>query len=412
MQDEPDLTAGAAELQANKMLSACVQAWGRSGSTRLASRPPAAGAPFPIAPPSRTLRHPPRCSFVPMSTRAISLRLALLACLIGCWRPIPAAAERPVLDAASVLVREAAGYGVKQWLRRRVYDKSDDARYGLNFQHRLEESDPDLPLVIQVHGYNSTYERNLGVMRPFQTAGYPYGGFSYPNDHSLSESAARMSSELKALARKHPDRQVVLVTHSMGGLVARACIEDGTLDPGNVEQLLMIAPPSQGTLIAHLAVATDLWEHWLGRRRGSAWARWRDSVVDGLGEAADDLIPGSPFLDELNGRARHPDVQYSIILGTSGALYEGEMKLIRKALKNTGGRVPGLRRVAGRLDYLMKDLDEVIKGKGDGIVAVKRGRLEGVDDVVLLPFDHLSVTGAPKSNAIRQVHKELLARVK
>ena len=78
----------------------------------------------------------------------------------------------------------------------------------------------------------------------------------------------------------------------MGGLVARACIEDPRYDPGNVERLIMIAPPTHGTLIAHFAVGTDLWEHWLARQDGGPWRRMRDSIVDGLGEAADDLVPG------------------------------------------------------------------------------------------------------------------------
>ena len=91
----------------------------------------------------------------------------------------------------------------------------------------------------------------------------------------------------------------------MGSLVARACIEDPLYDPGNVERLIMIAPPTHGTLIAHFAVGTDVWEHWLSRRDGGPWRRTRDSIVDGLGEAADDLCPNSDFL----ARAERPPAQ-------------------------------------------------------------------------------------------------------
>lgn len=96
----------------------------------------------------------------------------------------------------------------------------------------------------------------------------------------------------------------------MGGLVARACLEEPALDPGNVVRLIMIAPPSQGTLVARAAVATDVWEHWLGRKTGGPWARWHDSVVDGLGEAANDMIPGSPFLRQLNAKPRNASVAF------------------------------------------------------------------------------------------------------
>ena len=63
----------------------------------------------------------------------------------------------------------------------------------------------------------------------------------------------------------------MLVCHSMGSLVARACIEDPLYDPGNVERLIMIAPPTHGSLIAHFAAGTDLWEHWLARKKGGPW---------------------------------------------------------------------------------------------------------------------------------------------
>jgi hypothetical protein len=75
------------------------------------------------------------------------------------------------------------------------------------------------------------------------------------------------------------------------------------------------------------------------------------------------------------------------------------------------GRVPGLRTTARKIDDWLGDMDEVIAGKGDGAVAVERARLPGVDDVVVLPFGHQSVTGPPKTKVVRTVHRELLARL-
>jgi hypothetical protein len=57
-------------------------------------------------------------------------------------------------------------------------------------------------------------------------------------------------------------------------------------------------------------------------------------------------------------------------------------------------------------------MDEVIDGKGDGVVAVKRGQLDGVADVLLLPFDHLSCTGKPEDAAVRRLQKEILVRLR
>ncbi|MEQ8208351.1 MAG: alpha/beta fold hydrolase [Lacipirellulaceae bacterium] len=316
------------------------------------------------------------------------------------------------LTVAKPVVREAADYGFKTWLRKRVLREEDEAKFGLVIRDDLTQADPALPLVVQVHGYNSNCERNAAVMEPFAERGYPCGGFTYPNDYSLRESAERLSRELKQLEEKHPKRRVALVTHSMGGLVARGCLEDPALAPRNVDQLLMIAPPSQGTLVAHFAVATDVWEHWLSRSQGGAWARWRDSVVDGLGEAADDLVPGSPFLTELNSRPRNPDVRYTIFLGTAATMSNEEMRWIRKAIRKTGSKLPGIRGSANRLEKLLEEMDEVVEGRGDGIVSVERGKLAGVDDVIVLPFGHLSVTDAATSDPVRQVQEELLSRVR
>jgi pimeloyl-ACP methyl ester carboxylesterase len=207
--------------------------------------------------------------------------------------------------------------------------------------------------------------------------------------------------------------QIALVTHSMGGLVARAAVEDAELDPGNVARLVMIAPPTHGSMFAHASFGTDLWEHWIARRDASAWRRFRDSVTDGLGEASDELVPGSPFLTRLNERPRNPRIRYAIFLGTHAAMSESEFGALRWALRKAMEE-EHIGRLAGRVDHVAEDLDEVVEGRGDGVVALKRGRLDGVDDVVLLPFDHFNCTDEPgpgDDDAVRQLQTELLARL-
>jgi pimeloyl-ACP methyl ester carboxylesterase len=319
-----------------------------------------------------------------------------------------------LLTTSRAIVREAADYSFRRWLRNRVWDEEDEARYGLKLEQgweRVAEKAPDRPLVILVHGFNSTPQRNAAVMKPVRAAGFPCATFAYPNDWELAESSTLFSRQLGALAKSHPNLKVALVTHSMGGLVARACLEDPAHDPGNVERLIMIAPPSQGTMLAHVAIATDVWEHWLGRESGGCWTRWRDSVVDGLGEAADDLTPGSPFLARLNGRERNPRVRYAIFLGTAAGVSQAEMNWMRSAVRTTGDHCPGAGVCTAKLDRLLSGMEELIEGKGDGVVALKRGRLDGVDDVVILPFGHLNCTGPPTCDAIQQVQSELLARL-
>lgn len=319
-----------------------------------------------------------------------------------------------LLSVARAGVREAADYSFRRWLRDRVWDEDDEAKYGLHFDDGWQDAaktSPKLPLVVLIHGFNSTPARNAALIEPVRDAGFPCASFAYPNDWDLREAADLLSRQLKTFAAAHPKQKIVLVTHSMGGLVARACVEDSELDPGNVTRLLMIAPPSHGTLLAHLAIATDVWEHWLGRADGGCWTRCRDSVIDGLGEAADDLVPGSPFLVKLNARPRNANIRYAVFLGTGASVSEDEMDWMRTALQETSGRCPGFRSCSSKLDDLLNDMEEIVDGKGDGIVAVKRGRLDGVEDTVILPFGHLSCTGKADCDTVKQVQTELLSRL-
>jgi hypothetical protein len=174
----------------------------------------------------------------------------------------------------------------------------------------------------------------------------------------------------------------------------------------------MIAPPNQGSLIAHFAVGTDLWEHWLSRKCGGPWARMHDSIVDGLGEAADELCTNSEFLKNLNGRPRNPRVRYSIILGTGAIMTEGQLLWIRESVRECLAKLRSVNEDADRLDTILSDIDELVEGKGDGVVAVKRGRLEGVSDTVIMPFGHVAVTGEAKDSTIKSVHQAVFDRVR
>jgi pimeloyl-ACP methyl ester carboxylesterase len=317
-------------------------------------------------------------------------------------------AEQMLVDSA----RDSLAARTRCWLRRKIVSEQDLACYGLQLDDDWQQSAVDRPIVIVVHGFNSTPARNQPMLEAIRAAGHPCGAFAYPNDYTIRASAHLLSSELRRLAQHYPERRVTLVCHSMGGMVARACVEDSLYDPGNVDRLIMIAPPTSGSCIAYFAVGTDLWEHWLSRRSGGPWRRVHDSVVDGLGEAADELRPDSEFLVELNSRPRNPRIAYSVLLGTGARMSEAEMSWIRSSIVGRLAKVPGAEERAEQFDQLLADLDELVEGRGDGVVAVKRGRLAGVDDTLVIPFGHLSVTGDPTTTAVREVQEAVLERLR
>lgn len=297
------------------------------------------------------------------------------------------------------------------WLRAKVVCDKDLGCYGLILDPTWQDADSDKPVVVLLHGFNSTPARNEAMLQTVRSAGYPCGAFAYPNDYEIPASAQMLSSELRRFAADYPDRRVILVCHSMGGMVARACVEDSLYDPGNVDRLILIAPPNNGSMIARFAVGTDIWEHWLARRDGGPWRRLRDSITDGLGEAADELCPDSVFLRNLNSRSRNPRIQYTVILGSGANMTEAEMTWIRESVVAKIATVPGAERSAARFDALLAEMDELVEGKGDGVVAIERGRLTGVSDTLVLPFGHLSVTGDPSTVVVRQVQAAVLERL-
>jgi pimeloyl-ACP methyl ester carboxylesterase len=301
-------------------------------------------------------------------------------------------------------------YRKRSWLRQHLVRESDLQRYGLRLDHDWQRAPAHRPVVVLVHGFNSGSEQNAAMMKPIHEQRFACGAFVYPNDHTIAESARLLSAELKAFANRYPERRIALVCHSMGGIVARACIENRALDPGNVERLIMIAPPTHGTLVAHFAVGTDLYEHWLARKTGGPWRRMRDSVIDGLGEAADDLCPESEFLTDLNARRRNPQVRYTVFLGTGGCMNDAQLTWIRESICDKLARV-GADGSAERLHAILDDIDELVEGRGDGIVAVKRGRLAGVSDTLIMPFGHMAVTGEPNDSTIRAFQQAVLQRV-
>jgi hypothetical protein len=85
---------------------------------------------------------------------------------------------------------------------------------------------------------------------------------------------------------------------------------------------------------------------------------------------------------------------------------------MRESICDCVAKIPGGKRGAKELEALLADIDEMVEGKGDGIVAVKRGRLAGVADTLVLPFSHIAVTGEPTTDVLREVQEVVLARVR
>jgi hypothetical protein len=293
------------------------------------------------------------------------------------------------------------------WLRRRPSPRT----YGLTFDDGWDQAPASQRLVVVVHGLDSSPQQVDPLLEAIRKEGLPCAALRYPNDQPIADSAKLLAGALKELAEDHPGRGVSLVTSSMGGLMARAVIEDPHLDPGNVRQLIMVAPPNHGSALARFGFALDLWEHVGGRLRKEETRLFYSLVEDGLSEAAADLRPDSPFLRQLNARERNRRVRYTILLGTGGPLRPMELAALRTSVAAAGQRNRWVRFFGARAETWLEDLDEVVEGRGDGAVSVARGRLEGVEDTVLLSFRHVRGLPGRGGDDLERLHREIIRRL-
>jgi pimeloyl-ACP methyl ester carboxylesterase len=267
-----------------------------------------------------------------------------------------------------------------------------------------DKINPKLPLVVLIHGVDA--DKNdcapLGTM--LRDAGYQVAYFSYPGDQPIEDSAAMLARSMRLLHEQFPTVRTDFVCHSMGGLVARRYIE-GEEYKGGVHRLIMVGTPNHGSGWAHFRTALSVQEHYY-LRADPEWA-WTWLITEGMGEAGDDLLPGSDFLKDLNARPRREGVHYTIIAGNKSGVNRAEANVVDSVADwmpvrarrwwGFGHCYRGLVSVATHLREKTSD--------GDGPVSLKSAELKGVKDVVVLPGDHVSLflptaSGPPMALAV------------
>jgi hypothetical protein len=284
--------------------------------------------------------------------------------------------------------------------------------YGIRVDKVLQKAPKDKPLVLLVPGFQAGPDSTTAPAKLLRQRGFLVATCTYPNDQPIEDSAQFLAKELKKLAKQQPGRPVRIVAFSMGGLVVRRILEDPAFDPGNVKQLLMVAVPNQGSRLACLGFALEFWEHGIDSKECNVFKRFYASVEDGLGEAGEDMVPDSVFLRELNARKRNPKVSYSLFLGTAGMFTKEGLDILRDRLRSEADSNRLLQFLRPRMDSWLADLDEVVGGKGDGAVALSRGKLPGVNDVVTLAVNHMGINRDPQNAAERRLLEEISKRLR
>ena len=148
----------------------------------------------------------------------------------------------------------------------------------------------------RVYPFSYAGMRGLRLHRPY-AAGDTFG--------DIDEAARRLERLLRRVGRWHPGADVDLLTHSMGGLVARRFLSRlagrAPADLPRVEHLVTFSTPHQGAVLAELPdrleskTLTGRW--WVDGM--SRWARTRGGIPDPRSIAVEQLKPGSTLLREM-----------------------------------------------------------------------------------------------------------------
>ncbi len=188
---------------------------------------------------------------------------------------------------------------------------------GEDFQSIDESQEP----LMLVHGVSGTYPYWGENMVEALNEEYDTWQFYYPYDQPIQESSPLLGKALEqlttadGLVQYEPlDSRVNVVTHSMGGLVARWLVQSEFYQE-KIERLLMMGPPNHGSFSTYRFLYTGI-----GGIIGKYYLEKDEDAP-----AYRQMIPGSQFTYHLNNSAPQAlhgeesiNTTYLVLAGTDG----------------------------------------------------------------------------------------------
>ncbi|WP_376690287.1 alpha/beta fold hydrolase [Wenzhouxiangella sp. EGI_FJ10409] len=251
------------------------------------------------------------------------------------------------------------------------------------FRHDQAVQPPADVEVVLVHGVDEPGGIWSQLQQRLDTEGIEQVEFRYPNDQAVDASADALASAWPGLASS---RRVVLVGHSMGGLVIRDFVSRHrhpvesapTVDGPEVRGTILIATPNHGSEWARLRAWLELREYAADLPAGdfSLFAALRD----GTGAAKIDLRPGSEYLQQLNARPWPDTVPIRII----GGRIAEPTPVMERELADLSQEL-GLPELKKTISELWSQTGQSI---GDGAVAVDSLPLQEAPPPMVLQASH------------------------
>ncbi len=191
--------------------------------------------------------------------------------------------------------------------------------------------------VILLHGLARTSHSMDKMELALNDAGYSTANVDYPSRSMKIQDLTDLAMDegLNVCQSKNA-KTIHLVTHSMGGILARYYLAKNKLS--QLGHLVQLAPPNRGSLV------TDQF-------RQEHWYKWV------TGPAGQQLGTGKDGIPSLLGAV---DYSTGVVAGNE-----------HSPLDNW--------------------LAEIIPGEDDGKVSVDHAKVEGMSDFIVLPYTHISI---------------------
>ncbi|RUR06456.1 alpha/beta fold hydrolase [Legionella sp. km772] len=106
--------------------------------------------------------------------------------------------------------------------------------------------------IILIHGLMRTPASMFFLRSYLKKQGYQVYSYDYPSaKNTIHEHGVFLTQYLKKFIHEHPNTKIYLITHSLGGIIARDALAQLPTDQLQlIGGLIMLAPPNQGSLLA------------------------------------------------------------------------------------------------------------------------------------------------------------------
>ncbi len=268
--------------------------------------------------------------------------------------------------------KAAKGYGMSYWRQGQRIGLSEMETAALG-------ADLTRPPVVLIHGLDEPGRIWMNLAPTLDKAGFSVFYMTYPNDQKITASADLFFHSLETMPRI-ADKKIVIIGHSMGGLVAREMLTSPEINYAAaaslgrvpaVTDLIMVGTPNHGSQLARFRLVMEIREQILNVIETDAGLL--QGLMDGTGAAGLDLIPGSTFLTRLNSRPHPANVRLHVIAGGVSPWSDLEIQTAAHRIERlfpggeNGGR-KGLGQALTKMNHII----------GDGLVALDSAALDHI----------------------------------